>query len=321
MRLGLLRLAAALAVLAALAMPARADWQPTENIKLITHASPGTSIELMLREIASIWDKHKIVPVMVNIENRTGARGDRARRFVVEQSAGNPHVLFGLTPSQVVNAVLMGGEINAKRYTPIAVLATETQLIVVNADSPYKSAEDLLEAARKKPGAILQGGGSFGVMASFTNILMNRATKVDITYTPFKADGEAVVALLGKHVDFMMANLAEINEHVKAGKLRIIAASAPLADYPEVKTFEQQGLKFRNLEQYRGILAPPGIPPEAQAYWIDVMKRTVATPEWKDYERKNILAERWVAGPDLLNLMVEDEATLGELSKQLGLVK
>ena len=76
-----------------IALPAAAQWVPTERVTMVTHSAPGTGNELMLREIADIWNKNKIVPRQVGVESVTGSQGEKARRYVTMQNKGNPHML------------------------------------------------------------------------------------------------------------------------------------------------------------------------------------------------------------------------------------
>ncbi len=150
---------------------------------------------------------------------------------------------------------------------------------------------------------------------------MQKSAGVETTYTPFKGGGQAVLALLGKHVDFILEGPSEINEHVATGSLRIVGTSIALKEYPEVQTFADQGLTFRVLAQYRGVVAPPGISEEVTDFYIDLMKKTYATEDWKSYAKKNELQPFWRPGDEQLKVMVDDEAAYVVLTKELNLMK
>lgn len=321
----LLMALAATAAAATLTMPVHAagaaEWAPTEKIVLVTHASSGASIDVFLRQINDIWSKHGLVSRPVMVENVMGAGGDRARRQVVHQSKGNPHVLFGYTPQMLVGPLRAGSDINVRSYTPIAMMVVEPSVMFVHAESPYKNVRDLIEAARQKPKSVLQGGGQFGGPPSLMGRLMAEEGKVEIPYTPFKTSLESVVALLGKHVHFVMEQPTEGDQHVKAGKLRMIASSVPLENYPNVPTYEASGLKFRVLKSFRAVLAPPGISREATDYYVRLLDRTRQTPEWKQYLARYEVVDQWMTGKTFADWLDEEEKTYARLSRELGLMK
>ena len=115
--------------------------------------------------------------------------------------------------------------------------------------------------------------------------------------------------------------VSEGDEHVRAGKLRILATSRPLAEYSGVPTFESLGMKFRLLKRFRGVMAPPAIPPEAVNFYIQTLEKTRGTAEWKDYVRKFAVTEDWLVGKDLAAFLQEEENTYRKLMVQLGLMK
>lgn len=296
-------------------------WTPTEKIVLVTHASSGASIDLLMRQIADIWTKHNLVPRPVAVENVMGTGGEKARRYVAQQNKGNPHMLFGFTPQMMIGPLRAGSDLNVASYTPIAMLAVDPSVMFVHADSPYKNVKDLIEGARQKPKSVLQGGGQFGGPPSLMGRMMADDAKVEIAYTPFKTSLESVVALLGKHVHFVMEQPSEGDQHVKAGKLRMLATSVPLEQYPALPTYEASGLKFRVLKSFRGVLAPPGLSRETVDFYVRALDRMRATPEWKEYLKKYEVVDQWMTGKAYADWLDEEEKTYARVSKELGLMK
>lgn len=298
-----------------------ADWQPTERINLITHATPGASVDVFLRKIGDLWAKNKIVAQPTSVENITGTAGDKARRHVAVQNKGNAHMLFAFSPQMVNSPILRRSDINVKSFTPIAILLIEPNVLYVHTESPFKSVKDLIEAAQRKPKAVLQGGGAYGGPPSLMGKMFMDEAKVEFGYTPFRSSGEAVVALLGQHVQFMMEQPAESEQHVKAGKLRMLATSVPLAQHPSVPTFASLGYKFRVITQFRGLMAPPGISPDAASYYIRALDRLRATDDWKAFVKGNDQVERWIAGQEMQDFLIEEENVYRKLNAELGLIK
>lgn len=298
-----------------------AQWAPTERVTMVTHSAPGTGNELMLREIADIWNKNKIVPRQVGVESVTGSQGEKARRYVTFQNKGNPHMLATYTPQSLNLPMLINSDTGWRSFTPIALMAVDPMLLVVNAESPWRSVRDLLDAAKQKPKQILQGGGSYGSSASMSGKLLEESGGVQFSYTPFRGAGEAIPQLLGKHVHFMMENPAEMAQHVKAGKLRALASTEKLDQFPDVPRFEDAGVTTRFPKQFRGVMAPQGISAEAAQYWVQALGKVRETAQWKEYITRTALVDSWTTGPALVAFFEQEEKTYMRLNKEMGLLK
>jgi putative tricarboxylic transport membrane protein len=306
------------AVLVVVGAAQAAEWSPGDRVVLVTHAGPGSGIDMYLRQVVNAWDKNKIVPARVAVENMTGAGGDRARRHVAVQSRGNPNVLIGFTPQLIVGPLNAKSDVTVKSFTPIAITVVEPMVLYIHAGLPWKNMNDLIAGARQKPRAVLQGGGGYGAPPSIAGRDLAREKGVEFSYTPFKSSGEAVVALLGGHVHFVLEQPSEADQHVKSGRLRPLASLYPSELYPGLPTFASLGYKFRVLKQFRGLMAPPGIPQAAVNFYVAAMERTRQTPEWKNYVKQNELVEEWIVGAELAAFIDSEEKLyariLGEIA-------
>lgn len=296
-------------------------WEPSKPVEIVSHSSAGTGGDIFIRTLSDIWAKNKFIPVRTSVQNITGARGDKARRYIAVKNKGNPHYLFSYVPSQLNTPILDKSDISHRSFVPLSLMAVQTPILVVHNESPYKSLSDLIEAARKKPKQITQGGGSYGNIASLVGKMLMDHAGVTISYVPYKGGGEATVALLGKHIDFIIENVQEVREHVKAGNFRIIAATDKLQSFPAVRTFKEQGYDFKTITQFLGLVAPQGIPAEAAAYYIKLLERTRGTTEWKSYLERNDLAEFSVAGDAMAKFLDDEELFYLRLNKEIGLLK
>jgi putative tricarboxylic transport membrane protein len=258
---------------------------------------------------------------LINVENVAGAQGEKARRYVAVQNKGNPHMLFAFSPAVVNTPLLLGSEITAKSFTPIAVLALDVSALVVHAESPYKSLADLITAAKQNPKKIVYGGGPYGSSGSMAGSMLAAHAGVQFSYTPFKGGGEAVLRLLGKHIDFMMANPGEITQHVKAGTLRVLAVSEPTEIASSAPTFAKAGYDFKPMAQFRGVVAPPAIGTDVQEFYIKTLGRMRETPEWQQYLKNDSLNDAWITGAELGAFIDQAEKTYLKVSKEMGLLK
>lgn len=293
-------------------------WSPKDRVMLVTHAGPGSGIDMFLRQLSGAWEKNKIVSTRVSVENMTGGRGDRARRHVAVQNSGNPHMLIGFTPQMIVGPQLTKADVTVHSFTPVAIMLVEPMVMYVNAASPWKSVKDMLDAARQKPRSVLQGGGGYGTPPSIAGRDLARETGVEFAYTPFKSSAEAVTALLGGHIHFVLEQPSETDQHVKVGRLRPLAGAYESELYPGLPTFASLGYKFRVLKQFRGVMAPPGIPPEAVAYYVNALDRTRSTAEWKLYAKQNELIEDWVVGSRLVEFIKTEDKLYAEIMAEIA---
>jgi tripartite-type tricarboxylate transporter receptor subunit TctC len=151
--------------------------------------------------------------------------------------------------------------------------------------------------------------------------LLEEAAGVTFSYTPFKGGGEAVLALLGKHVHFIIENPAEVEQHVKAGKLKVVAVSNHLDLFPDAPTVAETGLKMRVLKQFRSLMAPPAISTEVVQFYLRLLERTRQTQQWKDYLKRTALVENWMTGAELAAYYEQEEREYARLVRDMGLMK
>lgn len=290
-------------------------WKPTKEVQLIIHTAGGSDTSDFVREVAKVLN-----PMLANgvkATNMPGAGGDRARRFVLSKK-GNPDVLQGMTPSNVSRPILYHANYRASDFTPIAMMVVSPLLVVVNAKSPYKSFKDIIAAAKKHPGKVVQGGGAVGEVDSLYNAIITREAHVKIPFTPFKSKG--ITQLLGGHVDLIMCNPAQADAYVKSGDFRVVATNMPVPLYPKAPTLQSLGYKFPPLRQYRGFWAPPGISKKAQAYWIAELKKVAAKPAFKHYVAEHDMLNLFVSGNKMEKMIKAQQVSYAKLFKQLHLM-
>jgi putative tricarboxylic transport membrane protein len=183
---------------------------------------------------------------------------------------------------------------------------------VVRAESPYKTMSQFVEASRKNPGKLSQAGGTVTSVDNLIRLLTQKATGAMWTFISFPSGGERTVALLGGHADLMLTQLQEVREQLRAGRLRVIAVLGDqrLPSLPGVTTLKEQGINIPSLVQSRGVIAPPGVPPEVARYWESLLLRLMSTQSWKKYVRDEGLEESHLDGPALVKFWDEQTALM-----------
>lgn len=291
---------AALGAAVSTAAPA-AEFKPTKPIEVIVHTGPGGGADVLGREIATLVDKEKLAPVRLQVVNKPGGGGLTAMAFVVEKK-GDDHTIALFTGNWLTNPLIRKeAKVTIKDMTPIARLVLEPALIAVKADSPYKTLKDFIEASKKEPGKLKQSGGSLTSRDNVVRQLLMKETGANWAFISFPGGGERIAALLGGHVNMMIIEPQEAGEHIRAGNMRVLAQVSDhrLPGYEQVPTIKEAGYDVPNVPQVRGVVAPPGISKEAQAYYENLFARLTQTAGWKQYLKDNQFQDGFMKSGEL----------------------
>jgi len=240
-----------------------------------------------------------------------GAKGDGNQLMV------NGFVMVG-------SLIMNKSPVSLDQVTPIARITEETQVIVVPANSPIKSAKDLAEAVKKDVAKTTFAGGSAGgvdhiMAAMFVGAVGAEAAKVN--YVPFSGGGESLAAILGGKVTAGISGYSEYEGQIKAGKLRAIGITAP-ARRPgiEVPTFKEQGVDLV-LTNWRSVVAAPGITPEQKKVLADAIDKLVKSPAWQDVLKQKGWDDAYLSGDAFADFLKKENVRVTDVLKSVGLVK
>ena len=300
-----------------------AEWKPTKPIQLIVPYAPGGGSDVLARSIGQIIQSAKLNPTPLIVINHAGSSGTVGTASVA-QSPGNENMLLTFVSGQVAAPLTAGkGTVTYKDLTLIGNLAIDEQLIVVKWDSPYKSITEVVEAAKKKSGTITIGGTATGQEDQMCNRIFERAAGITLRYIPFNSGGEVITALLAGHTELAWANPSEFFPQWEAKLVRplAVAKETRLAKFPDAPTFKEKGLDV-TFKMFRGIAAPPGIPPAVTAYYENMMKKVAETPAWKEkYLDQYMLSPNWMGSKEFAAFVAQNEMKFKPLLTELGLVK
>ena len=302
------------------AAQAQGGWKPTKTVDVIVHTGPGGGSDLLARAIATMMEKEKLLPVRMQVLNRPGGNGAVAAAAVAERK-DDPHTLGLITSAWIANMLTTTeATVTVRDLKPVALLMQEPAVFAVRADSPYKTMKDFIEAARAKPGQLKQSGGSITARDNIIRQQLQAATSTRWAFVSFPGGGERLAALLGGHVDIMLVEPQEAGEHARAGKLRVLAqvADKPLAAFPGVPTLREAGFDITPTPQIRAVMAPPGMPAEAVAYWHDRFAKLHETESWRKYLADNQQEDTFGDGAALAKAIDRIEKELREQFIQAG---
>ena len=225
----------------------------------------------------------------------------------------------------MVGSLLMNkSPVTLEQITPIARITQETQVIVVPANSPIKSAKDLAAAVKADVAKVTFAGGSAGgvdhIMAAlFVGSAGAEAAKVN--YIPFSGGGESLAALLGGKVTAGISGVAEYDGQIKSGKLRAIGVtSAERIPGVDIPTFKEQGIDLV-ITNWRSVVAPPGITPEQKKNLTELVTKMVASTAWKDILKQKGWDDAFLSGDAFEKFLKDEQTRVNNVLKSVGLVK
>ena len=272
----------ALSALLPVAASAQATPYPTQPIKMLIGFAAGGPTDVIGRILA----QHMTATLgqSVVIENRTGANSLIATREVAKAKPDGYTVLFA-SLSHNVNRLLLNEKAEYEplgSFAPVSLVANLPLVVVTAYDSPYKTLQDLIAAAKSKPEAISYGSAGNGGSAHLAGALMATMTDSKMVHVPFRGNAPALTEVMAGRVSFMFYPMIGIAGQVADKRLRVLAvgSSKPMPDFPGVPTMDASG--FPNFEQtapWVGMLAPAGTPKAIVDQLNAALKKALAQPE------------------------------------------
>jgi putative tricarboxylic transport membrane protein len=312
--------AAALTVFGASAPASAQGFKPTRPVEVVVHTGPGGGSDVLARAVALMMEKEKLLPVRMQVVNKTGGGGAVAAAYLAEKK-GDQNTI-GFFTGVWLTGPLTSAEANVtlRDLTPIARLVLEPAVIAVKADAPYKSLPDFIAAAKKSPGQLKQSGGSVTSRDNVVRQLLQKSTGAQWAFISFPGGGERIAALLGGHVNMMVIEPAEAGEHIRAGNMRVLAqvADKRLSAFPNVPTLKEAGFDIPSVPQVRGVVAPPAIPKENVAYWEGVFRKLTQTESWKKFLADNQFEDGYQGAAELTKFYDEFTDRMRAILKEAG---
>jgi putative tricarboxylic transport membrane protein len=299
-------------------------WEPTKPIEFVVPAGTGGGADQMARLISGIAEKHKLSPRPLIVVNKSGGAG--AEGFLdVKAKKGDAYTLIITLSNLFTTPLHTGVPFNWKDLTPIARLALDEFILWVNADTPYKTAQEYVNAVKAKPTTFKMGGTGSAQEDQIITILLEQALGLKFIYVPFKGGGTVCVNLVGKHIDSTVNNPIECVSHWKAGRVRPLAvfdtARIPVAAWKDIPTVKEALGADIHYVMLRGIFGPPDMPKDAVEWYQSFLKKVTETPEWKKYMEDGALKPAFATGAEYVKWVEENEQLHKDLMAKGGLLK
>jgi putative tricarboxylic transport membrane protein len=304
------------AALAAATAPGAGAWTPTKPIEFIATAGPGGGTDNFARAVQAIIVKYKMTDQPIVVVNKPGGSGAEGYTYAKAQ-AGDPYrVVFG-TSNAWQQPMVSKVAFKHTDLTPIAAMVQDEFLLWVKEDAPYKTVQDYLKAvAGKNPPAKMGGAQSKDTDEVLTRMI-EKTANLKFIYVPFKSGAEAAVQLAGGHIDSHVNNPSESIGQWKGGTQRPLCAFSPqrLPDGPKVTatqnwhdipTCVEAGLAIAQFQQPRTVWLPGKVTADQVAYYVELMKKVQATPEWKEYVERTSQTNTFLTGDAFAKFMTDD---------------
>jgi putative tricarboxylic transport membrane protein len=307
-----------------------AAWEPTKPMTFVVTGGPGGGADQMARLIQGIAAKHHLTkhPFVVVIENGGGG----GQGFMdVKNSAGDPNKIMIVLSNLYSVPLATRLPFNWRDTTPVALMAMDEFVLWVNAKTPYQTSQDYLKAVKAAPAETFKMGGAGSKREDeIVTAMIEKAAGVKFTFIPYRGGGEVSTQLVGGHLDSNVNNPIEHVANWRAGEVRPLCVMdskrMPFKDkiagdqsWYDVPTCREQGLDAEYL-MLRGILMPKGVTPEQLAYYVDLMKKVKATPEWKEFVNRGAYKDETLTGAAFAKFLEDDENRHKEIMERAGFI-
>ena len=297
------------------------DAYPSKPIALIVPFPPGGVADIVARPFADALSRELTTPVV--IENKAGAGGGIGMGFVAKAKPDGYTLLLALSSISILpEADKITGRAplyQLDQFTPIARLTADPTVLAVRAESPWKTLAEFVADARKRPGAISYGSsGNYGTMHVPMEMFAQSAG-IKLLHVPFTGAGPAVVALLGGSVDAVASGPSTVIQHVKAGKLRVLASwgDKRLASLPEVATLSEAGFDAVFF-QWSALFAPTGTPEPVIAKLREAASAAAADPRFVGALATVETPVQYLDAPEFRRFWDADAKTLAGAVQRVG---
>jgi tripartite-type tricarboxylate transporter receptor subunit TctC len=304
-----------------------AEWQPSRTITFVVPAGTGGGADQMAREIQGVAAKHNLLKQPMVVINESGGAG--AQGFLdVKGSKGDANKIIITLSNLFTTPLATGVPFSWKDFTPVAMLELDEFVLWVNADTPYKTAKDYIDAVKKTPGKFKMGGTGSKQEDQIITAAIEQKTGAKFIYVPYKGGGTVNEQLVGKHIDSSVNNPIEAVANWRAGKVRPLCVFdtermsyttkiTKDMSWHDIPTCKEAGLDINYL-MLRGVFSSPGVNQDAVNYYVDLFKKVEATPDWKEFTEKAAFKQTFMTG-DKFKAWVEDAAkTHHELMEKAG---
>lgn len=287
------------------------------NLTLIAPAGAGGGWDTFMREQQQAMRANSLVnnTQVVNIPGAAGTIG----LGQLSTMEGQANTLMVTGAGLVAGVAQLDSAVTHDDVRPIARVVEEYDVVVVPADSPYETIDELVQAWRANPAEVAwTGGGTFDQLVMTELALAAGIEPSETTYIPKSGGGEATQALITGTADAATSGYMDVADQIEAGRLKALGMAAPeRLEGVEIPTLTEQGYEV-DLANWRAVLAPPGITDEEFAELRTLLEESVATPEWQKAIERNKWTEVYLAGGEFDEFLASEQERIAMLVEEIS---
>jgi putative tricarboxylic transport membrane protein len=293
-------------------------------VEVVTHNAVGGGSDVFTRQMIKVMYESKIIDKQWPVRNVPAGDSIGAMSYMIDRS-GNPGLIAQVTPTWLATPMTLAkSQVNLAKLTPISLVATEPQVIVTSAGSPFNTFADFVKTAKDKPDTLVQSGGSSTANDALTRLVLQDTLGAKWKFLSFEDTGSRITALIRNDANIMLGSASDVAEQVRAGQLKVIGVigSQRLEIFPDVSTTEEQGIDSSKVPvQFRAVMGAPAMPADAIQGFQDDLSKMVETEGWKTLAKDNGLVTQNLQD-DKFTAYLEDQTNIvGGLLAGLGLRK
>ena len=297
------------------AIPVQGAGFPEKEVQIIIPWAAGGATDLIFRALAATTGKYLGKAVVV--VNRPGGAGAVGYTECMKAQPDGYTLVSAITPLTILPHQVTTA-FTYKSFDPVINVVRDPGMFLVRSDAPWKSLKEFLDYAKKNPNMITVGNSGAGGGVHLIALAFEKTAGVKFNHIPFAGGGLSVTALLGGHINAVTVSPPEGIEHVKAGKLKIIAlfADKRFELFPDVPTVKEQGVDFV-MGQWRGLAAPMGTPPDVIKKLHDAFKQGMDDPVFQKNAKDMVVNLSYLGSEAFGKLMASDNEFYGKLVKEI----
>jgi putative tricarboxylic transport membrane protein len=289
-------------------------WEPTKPVEFIVPAGTGGGADQMARFIQGVVAKNNLMKQPI---------------VAVKSDKGNPHKIVITLSNLFTTPLGTAVPFNWRDMTPVSMLALDQFVLWVNEESPYKTPKAFIDALKVGADRSIKMGGTGSKQEDqIITVMLEKAAGKKMTYIPYGGGGQVATQLVGKHVDATVNNPIEAESHWRAGKLRALCVfdgqKLPYKDkvtatqsWNDLPTCASAGIPIEYL-MLRGIFMPPGVSEAQVKFYVGLLDKVRALPEWKDFMAKGAFNQTAMSGKEYFDWLAKSEQTHRALMKEAG---
>jgi putative tricarboxylic transport membrane protein len=301
-------------------------WRPTKHVELISGSAAGAASDTALRAVERLLQEKKLVDGTTGVINKPGGGGTVGWTYLTQQPADGHHLTL-LIGNLISNYITGASALSHNDFTCASQIFSEVTAVAVRADSPLRSAKDLLAKLKSDPSSIsVAVGTAFGGSGHIALALAAKGAGGEpkkLRAVVFQGVSQSFAALYGGHIDMIANPHSSFAAPLKEGRVRVLAIAAPQrlgGDFANVPVWKEFGIEA-TVDAFRAIAGPRGMGASQVAFWESALRKMTETPEWKQLLETRSWVDRYAnaEGCKAAFKVQHDQMQLG--LQELGLAK